>query len=80
MRKGLIAVAVALLAFLAGYQVRALESVHAQDKRARNVVVPKNWGTFRAVYYDQLLFEDDSGTIRSVYPSSNSVVFTVTRR
>ena len=70
------------LAFVAGYFAGGRTStVLAQSQWTSKVVaVTKNWGSFRGVYNDQLLFEDDHGTIRSVYPSTGTVVFTITRR
>jgi len=80
MRKPWLAIAF-MLTLLGGYlagraQLRTVEAAPAP----RLVVVPKAWGDFKGVYYDQLLFEDNTGTIRSVYPNGSSVVFTVTRR
>ena len=60
-------------AFAAGYAVNA----HAYA--SKEFSVPKSYGTFKAVYYDQLLFEDDKGVIRSVYPGG-TLVFVATRR
>ena len=69
--------AVALLFLLAAF---AAGFVAADKGVPRNVLVPKQWGDFRGVYYDQLLFEDRDGTIRSIFPNGGVVVFTVTRR
>jgi hypothetical protein len=82
MRKRLVLLALAVLVFLVGYWVgeRHPLTVQAQDRRVRDINVPKSWGALRGVYYDQLLFEDEHGMIRSVYPNGGSVVFTVTRR
>jgi hypothetical protein len=78
----LIIAAVLLLAFVAGrWSVPSRQSiVHAQSPLPPKVWnAPKSWGQFKAVYYDQLLFEDDQGTIRSVYPNSAGIVFTIRR-
>jgi hypothetical protein len=78
----LIIPAIFLFAFLAGrWSVQPKESVvHAQSPLPSKVWnAPKSWGQFKAVYYDQLLFEDDHGTIRSVYPNSTGIVFTIRR-
>jgi len=82
MRNRLTLLAIAFLLFLAGYFTgqRNPLAVHAQDHARRDFSVPKSWGALRAVYHDQLLFEDDRGVIRSVYPNGGTVVFTVTRR
>ncbi|MEP7366347.1 MAG: hypothetical protein ABI972_24070 [Acidobacteriota bacterium] len=45
----------------------------------RRLQVPKSYGKFVAVYADQLLFEDDGGTIRSVYPNGGKVIFEIRR-
>jgi hypothetical protein len=83
-RAGVVASASLFVLFVAGYVVgrwQAADSVHAQSHLPPQVWnVPKSWGTFKAVYHDQLLFEDADGTIRSVYPNSSSVVFTIRRR
>ncbi len=75
-------IVVLCLAFLAGFLSGGRTStVLAQPQSNTKVVaVSKTWGTFRGVYNDQLLFEDDHGTIRSVYPATGTVVFTITRR
>ena len=46
----------------------------------RTVSVPRPFGNFRGTFGDQLLFEDERGTIRSVYPNGGSVIFTVVRK
>jgi hypothetical protein len=48
--------------------------------RERTFVVPRQYGQFKGVLHDQLLFEDERGTIRSVYAGNGGVVFTVVRR
>jgi hypothetical protein len=48
--------------------------------RSRTFVVPREYGQFKGVLHDQLLFEDGRGTIRSVYAGGGGVVFTVMRR
>ena len=68
-----------VLAFAAGLITGKTGGTAQADVR-REFVVPKNWGTFRAVYHDQLLFEDDHGTIRSVFPNGSTVVFVISRR
>jgi hypothetical protein len=82
MRTRLALLAVAVLLFLAGFWSgqRGPLAAQAQDRRTRDISVPKSWGVLRGAYYDQLLFEDDRGVIRSVYPNGGAVVFTVTRR
>jgi hypothetical protein len=78
----LIAVAILALAFLAGYYSgrTPLQSVQAQSPLPPRVwTAPKSWGQFKGVYHDQLLFEDEHGTIRSVFPNSTAVVFTIRR-
>jgi len=76
-----LAVLLFLIVFAAGFVAGRIapSSVHA-DKPPRNILVPRQYGTFRSVYHDQLLFEDDGGTIRSVFPNGGMVVFTVSRR
>jgi hypothetical protein len=76
------AAAVLALIFLGGYYAgRApVRVVHAQSPSPQRVwTVPKSWGDLKGVYHDQLLFEDQHGTIRSVFPNSASVVFTIRR-
>ena len=45
----------------------------------RRLSVPKHYGKFVAVYSDQLLFEAEDGTIRSVYPNGGKVIFEIRR-
>jgi hypothetical protein len=45
----------------------------------RRLSVPKQYGKFVAVYADQLLFEAEDGTIRSVYPNGGKVIFEIRR-
>lgn len=45
----------------------------------RRLHVPKNYGKFVAVFNDQLLFEAEDGTLRSVYPNGGKVIFEVRR-
>lgn len=45
----------------------------------RRLQVPKQYGKFVAVYSDQLLFEAEDGTIRSVYPNGGKVIFEIRR-
>jgi hypothetical protein len=81
--KSLAGLALLALTFLAGYYRGrpAASIVHAQSPLPpRSWTAPKSWGQFKAVYHDQLLFEDDDGTIRSVFPNSTTVVFTIRRR
>ena len=59
--------------------IAALTLAGAQNG-PRQMFVPKAWGDFKAVYNDQLLFEDNQGTIRFVYPSTGQVTFSVARR
>jgi hypothetical protein len=82
MKQPLAVLVLCALAFLAGrYSGSTPPRVHAQSQqRSRVWAAPKSWGQFKAVYYDQLLFEDDEGTIRSVYPNSTAVVFMIQRR
>lgn len=74
--KRLVAAVVVLAAMLLSY----LAGARAQENHPRQLWVSKRYGTFKGVYNDQLLFEDDSGTIRSVYPNGGMVVFVVNRR
>ena len=82
MTRKLVAVAILTIALLTGYLAGRAQpqTVRAQSPLPPKLWnVPKSWGQFKAVYYDQLLFEDEQGTIRSVYPNSNVVVFTIRR-
>jgi len=45
----------------------------------RRLQVPKKYGKFVAVYGDQLLFEAEDGTLRSVYPNGGKVIFEIRR-
>lgn len=70
--KRLIAVAALLLCFAAWGQ----QANFAYPRRLR---VPKEYGKFVAVYNDQLLFESEDGTLRSVYPNGGKVIFEIRR-
>jgi hypothetical protein len=84
MKRRLAAAAVAVvgvfvIGFWAGrWQLRVVQAQSPLPPKVWHV--PKSWGTFKAVYHDQLLFEDADGTIRSVYPNATDVVFTIRRR
>ena len=45
----------------------------------RRLRVPKHYGKFVAVYADQLLFEAEDGTLRSVYPNGGKVILEIRR-
>ena len=76
-----IAILLLCSAFAAGYALQAQQQQTTSSAyRTKELNVPKNYGTFKGVYADQLLFEDDRGIIRSVYPNGGFVVFQVTRR
>ena len=70
--KRMLAAAILLLALAAWGQPENF----AYPRRLR---VPKQYGKFVAVYSDQLLFEADDGTIRSVYPNGGKVIFEIRR-
>ena len=70
--KRLIAVAALLLCFAAWGQ----QDNFSYPRRLR---VPKEYGKFVAVYNDQLLFESEDGTLRSVYPNGGKVIFEIRR-
>jgi hypothetical protein len=75
------AVAIAALSALPVFQQSASQAgVATGGSRDRTLVVPRQFGQFKAVLNDQLLFEDERGTIRSVYVGNGGVVFTVVRR
>jgi hypothetical protein len=73
-------ITVLAVAMAAGLMTGRAGGAAGHNETRREFIVPKHFGTFKAVYHDQLLFEDDRGTIRSVYPNSATVVFTITRR
>jgi hypothetical protein len=58
----------------------AAQSSPQPSNHDKTFVVPRQYGQFKAVMHDQLLFEDERGTIRSVYAGGGGVVFTVIRR
>jgi hypothetical protein len=80
--KRLAALAILLVTFLAGHFSNRIQlsTVQAQSPLPPRIWnVPKEWGQFKGVYHDQLLFEDDRGTLRSVFPNSSTLVFTIRR-
>ena len=70
--KRILAAAIFLLALAAWGQ----QENFAYPRRLR---VPKQYGKFVAVYNDQLLFEAEDGTLRSVYPNGGKVIFEIRR-
>jgi hypothetical protein len=74
------AIVIVIVALLTGYVAGGRGQSTTHPPRAQTFQVPKSWGDFKAVYQDQLLFEDQAGTIRSVYPNGTVVVFTISLR
>ena len=70
--KRVVAAAILLLSLAAWGQ----QENFAYPRRLR---VPKEYGKFVAVYNDQLLFEAEDGTLRSVYPNGGKVIFEIRR-
>lgn len=80
MKKLLAPAALLLGAFWFGSAQQPKESHPNNFAYPRRFQVPKDYGKFVAVYADQLLFEAEDGTLRSVYPNGGKVIFEVRRR